>query len=589
MQYDQQITVEQSDNGPAELDLGGIERDQRNVDILVEHDGEVEVSGQWKWRADYFRCRAADDADPTFVVDQGLNDFLFSFTGVAEDSRFVFEGVDIDMTADDTAVGIRAISREQLRITDVEFLGRGTYPDEDIVMALNVGITNPDKGGTVKNVTAKKGSTWARYKQGSGRTFAWVGDAHKGLIEFRGCHAEEFGNNAIYGSQAPGNIHVVDCEFWNNNVAAVRCGKDGDLVKDTVMGIDPDRYQGPREDDHESVSWFMRGIWEEVKVHATEFSGRLRVDGCEIKILHDGPLPTGAYGIRIRPNGGAMDVTDTTIEVTADDATAISAAAPGPSGPHAQPDGPTDLTIESTRVTSPSNGNRLVYIDSRDVAVGDECCLESTGTRDGLFFRGESTLTIGESTVNVNGEPILGVDCDRSKMDTEKSCGLRPPLDERGNDTPTPGSPVTGIDPPASDDSPSPPDRTDTSHTMFAPPVHRITLTVSEENSPGKYIVSAVDGGHIEFTPPEDQDVVSEDGLTADGAVWSSGQDVFEVRGAVDEIKAPREMTAQIETLGLDTDPVEVPLSEVPEVTQSRAFDHVMATLRHLWRSTTGY
>ncbi|ESP88349.1 hypothetical protein [Candidatus Halobonum tyrrellensis] len=423
--YDAEHRVVPASDGRTTLDLDSI---APGADVVLP-DGDVHLRGQFAADgAGAVRFRAATGAEPTLVVPPDYNRFAISVAG----EHFVFDGIDVDVGEETGVAGIRAHA-DTLLVRDVAFVGRGTHPDGEVTNCFNLAVTHPDGTGVVRDVVAAEGSTWARYKGGDGRIWAWVGGDHVGELRVQRCRVEEFGNNGIYGSEAPGRVVVERCAFWNNNVASIRVGADGCTVRGTVVGVDPARYAGPREPARESESFFMRGLWVEAKRGALDSPGRVTLDRSRVVVRGgdgradasgDASLPTGVCGVVVRPNAGALDVRDADVRVDAPGVPPILAKRPGTAGPHASTDPPHDVTLERTRVVDTARVDALVSVTGRDLTVGDGCCLEGDGDGTDGVAVADGACSVGACTVRVPGEAVRAPASrvDRSRVDTDGTC-----------------------------------------------------------------------------------------------------------------------------------------------------------------------
>src|SRR5699024_10615924 len=177
-------------------------------------------------------------ADGRFSVPERFNDDLLvvdSGTGV------LFEGIDIDQTADGATPSLHLGAEDNLRVHDVELIGQGIHPDSipkgqpgwnpghgpengnpDVQDFFYPIVRSPDGTGLVTNLVANNHGLMGTYNAGNGRSGIWVGTENRGTITFEECHIEEFGSNGTYTSRTYGMVQYEGGIYRNNDNNQIR-------------------------------------------------------------------------------------------------------------------------------------------------------------------------------------------------------------------------------------------------------------------------------------------------------------------------------------------------------------------------------
>lgn len=138
-------------------------------------------------------------------------------------------------------VGGRAIidagdrNEKEMRL---EAIGSVTF--EDITFAGRKGVAGPNESQRVEVIDPAGDMTFRNCRwpdgsiDGSDAHGVFVGSNHDGDLLFENCVVRRFGDNGIYAS-APGPnggpVRVIGGMFENNNIAGVRIGTDGSVVR----------------------------------------------------------------------------------------------------------------------------------------------------------------------------------------------------------------------------------------------------------------------------------------------------------------------------------------------------------------------
>ena len=331
----------------------------------------------------------------TFVPPKGFNGKLIGMMG----DYGSFRGIDIDVRAENTTAGIRATTKSGFLVEDVEFIGRGQHSDDQVVNALSLAVKNPDATGTVRHVTARKGSAIGHYKDGNGRVAMWIGHRHRGHITVENSHLEEFGNNGIYASRNRGSTEVKGGFFRNNNISSVRLGGGGNVLRDATIVIDVDKYTGPKT--NVETDYNTRAIVIEQGPY--DKTGRVRIEDTDIK-MRNADRTQGS--IVAWPSGNGPRIERTTIESEVDWAPAIRGLSPLPRVTLVE----RPFLINETTITGAGNHGSAMEFRERPWSMIERTRIEQTGSdRDGLQLISSNPCTITASSITTSRYPIYAI------------------------------------------------------------------------------------------------------------------------------------------------------------------------------------
>ena len=355
---------------------------------------QLDISG-------YTNVAIVGDGDVSLVPPEGFNSVILD---VAETDRFILRGIDVDITAADTTAGIRVICRDSFEIQDVEYVGRGNHPDNKVVHAMLLGLTNPSGRGLIRNFRATQGSAIGHYKNGDGRAGISIGPWNFGTVRIEDCHLEEFGNNGIYGSRTSGNVQVVGGVFRNNNVASIRISGAGSFVRDATIRVDLGEYTGPLTQLDSQFN--TRGI--AIEQGPADKPPGVEIRDCTITIEN---TPRSKGGIYVFPTGRSASIRNTTIEINADNVPAIYRSALQPQGQFEPSEGPHWVEMENVEISGRARGAAAVILYDAPESVIRNCTIDQTGAgRDGIHLTDSvSTLLDGGSVTTSRYPYVVGV------------------------------------------------------------------------------------------------------------------------------------------------------------------------------------
>ena len=194
------------------------------------------------------------------------------FEGAAADAAVVGQGdVSLELTGDSFRNNIRA-EAETIELRNFTVRGK---PSEKSHFRLET-----SEGATiiVDSLRFPDGAE----EESKCRPF-YVPREHAGTVDIRNCYYSSFSDNGIYASSpgyddgADGRVLVENCVAHNTNIAAIRVGSSGSVVKNCLVVND-----GPApESEREQVN--MRGI----RVRGP--GENIRIEDCEIDMRYGGP------------------------------------------------------------------------------------------------------------------------------------------------------------------------------------------------------------------------------------------------------------------------------------------------------------
>lgn len=154
----------------------------------------------------------------------------------------------------DRTLGMTFFIDDNLRIYNVEKAGSNPTLDPSGVSALALNVVNPD-GSAVVDTFARTGpQAFLRYPKNELCVFSGTG--HMGTITYRNLHIENAGENGIYASKCPGEVHVEGGFYRNNRNDNIRISGTGSYIRGATVVIDSDDFH-PR---NRGTKGNMRGI-----------------------------------------------------------------------------------------------------------------------------------------------------------------------------------------------------------------------------------------------------------------------------------------------------------------------------------------
>ena len=363
------------------------------------------------------------EGDVTVKAPSGYNN-QFLISGTNDPAKEVlFENIDIDHSANNSVAGLRFNTRNGCHIQDVEFLGRGTHSNNEVVGAVTVSITNRDANGVIKNVVARKGSAWGHYNGGRGRIGIGVFWPHRGTVKVIDCVMEEFGNNGMYATRHNGNVQVEGGLYRNNNAANVRIHGEGSYCKGVTVEVDPAKYTGP--DSQTGNAFSLRGIVFEQgheKAWGWKAPGTY-VEDCTVIIRENssGVCPA----IQSKYTGRTLEITNTKVVYDVNGQPAIRRDAAVNRYRAPSPD-PRWLKMDNVSITGNAANSTAVKVKDGDGSVVQNCCINMSGSgEDGIIFGRSDNCTVRDTAISVSGRAVVQNNSSvaTSNLSQDATCG----------------------------------------------------------------------------------------------------------------------------------------------------------------------
>lgn len=335
--------------------------------LLYFPEGEYLMDDIWMLRE--FEHLGVVGENATIVPQKGYLGYLFIF-GLPDEpaSDLLFEGVDFDFTAEETAPRpLQAQIDDGLTVRDVSVSGIGGTARFD--------ITTPEGSGIVERLEQPDGG---REPNPVG---ILVGPANEGHLRFQDCHVEGFEGNGLYASPSNGPIEVVGGLYANNGIASVRVSSPA-TVRDVTVRCD-EAPEGFRN---------MRGI-------RLRHGESVTVENCTIE-MSDLTYSDGA--LVIEPMMESATIEDVDIDVSVDDTPAVNVRTPEHDA------GSTSLSCDRVSITgSASQGSAVRIVDRDECTLADLDIQQSGSERNGVHFIRSADSVLRNSEIDVPGESIV--------------------------------------------------------------------------------------------------------------------------------------------------------------------------------------
>jgi len=292
-----------------------------------------------------------------------------------------FEGFTLDNTGPvGPTVGFSAY--DGLVVRDIEKVGA----HDSHRAAFGFSIWDSDGSGLVENLRATDGDTYHGSVGAVG-----IFTKTEGSLTFRNCRLADWGDNALYGSDATGPVHVEGGYYANSNVSQVRVSSPGSSVRDARIEVTK-----PRGGDAN-----MRGL------RVCDGPGPVEVENCEIVTT----AGQGGGGIVVSFDGGSIDVTDTRLHIEPDYTTV------GSNGTRTAQailvDNPTGIQdpgyrrFSNTSITGGGTDYGAIEFRRGNNELRNVCINQTGDHRDGVVLDPDSTdNAIRDSSIAVPRAPI---------------------------------------------------------------------------------------------------------------------------------------------------------------------------------------
>jgi hypothetical protein len=368
--------------------------------------------------------------DVRFTVPERFNEKALI---VDRGTGLLFEGIDIDQTANGATPGLHLGVDDDLRVHDVELIGQGIHPDSiprdesgwepggadengnpDVMDYFYPIVRSPDGTGLVTDIRANNHGLMGTYNAGDGRSGIWVGISNQGTVTFRNCHIEEFGSNGTYTSRTNGVVQFEGGVYRNNDNNQVRIGSAGSYVDGATLEVDADASDAPNPD--EALNY--RGV----RVEMGRQSDRTDVDvrNCDISIRS---APRSGGGVVAEATASEFAIENTSIEIDADGVRGVLGKEPDGGGAYPAPAKPRTGTLRGVDITGSAANNAAIELRGRPDSLVENCQIEQTGAdRNGVVLVDSADTAINSSSIDVTGVPVDRTDSPGvDEFDTETS------------------------------------------------------------------------------------------------------------------------------------------------------------------------
>ncbi|RAW45617.1 hypothetical protein DQW50_07630 [Halorubrum sp. 48-1-W] len=240
-----------------------------------------------------------DRTDVKFVTTEGSR---IEFKVQERGTDLLFENFSFDLGEEfDRSMGMTFFVDDNLQIHNVEKAGANPTSDPDGVSALLLNVVNPDGRAVVDRFVRTGPQVFAPYP--NNELCVYSGHAHVGTVTYRNLDIRNAGENGIYASKGPGDVHVEGGFYKNNRNDAVRISGDGSYIRDATIVIDSDDFHP----DNRGVEENMRGI--RMQSGEKGYTGGL-IEDTELELRST--FVTQAL-VQISHNQGGMTMRDSTL------------------------------------------------------------------------------------------------------------------------------------------------------------------------------------------------------------------------------------------------------------------------------------
>lgn len=200
----------------------------------------------------------------------------------------------------------------------------------------------------------------------------WVGKMNKGLAEIVQCQIVNSADNGIYGSRTPGDVHVIDGAYINNEVSQFRFAGKGSWANGSTVMVDVEQYDGPKPSEF-NKKIATNGVKTEMPSHIRKPGGAGLKN---VEIIGRSARNIGSL-IFVRGHAGALTMTNCKVVNTLDDVPSLIASVPGSSyDPKTKP--PYDISIKKSTFTGTLSGS-VITINGRPASTISDTCIKIEG------------------------------------------------------------------------------------------------------------------------------------------------------------------------------------------------------------------
>jgi hypothetical protein len=345
----------------------------------------IEVEGVSNWG-----MRGSGDArtDVRFTTNEdsrikfklvSINDVLLENFAFDQGDRF------------DRAMGMTFIVEDNLRIQNVEKAGANPTQNPNGVSALLLNVSDPDGTALVDTFVRTGPQDFLPYPENE--LCVYSGPGHRGTVVYRDLDIRNAGENGIYASKCPGNIHVEGGFYKNNRNDGIRISGDGSYVKGATVVIDADDFHP----QNKGVKGQMRGI--RMQSGDWGFSGGF-IEGCDLELRSTFYTQGLVYVVH---NQGRMTLRNTDLK----NWTEYFTFRAEPPSEYVQ--GPAEVTLDNVRMKEHARTRSAVKIDGRPGSTFRDVTIETEGTpglRDGIVLTDSPGTVFEDVSVETTGVPL---------------------------------------------------------------------------------------------------------------------------------------------------------------------------------------
>jgi|GEM_PF-6267946 hypothetical protein len=366
--------------------------DSFDRDVLVEvPPGEYKINEPITGEAvSNWGLRGTGDErmDVRFIANEGSRvDFqLVSASDVLLES-FAFDQGD----QFDRAMGMTLVIEDNLLIHDVEKAGANPTQNPTGVSALVLSVTDPDGAAVVDTFVRTGPQVFLPYPQNELCVFS--GRSHKGTITYRDLEIHNAGENGVYASKCPGDVHVEGGFYKNNRNDGIRISGDGSYISGATVVIDSDDFH-PK---NEGVEGNMRGI--RMQSGDQGFTGGV-IEDTTLELRST--FRTQSL-VQVAHNQGGMVLRDSELKNWTDH---VSFQAEAPSD---HVDEPWGVTLENVRIEEHGRIGSALKIDGRPNSTLRNVTVETPrefGIRHGVTVVDSRGTVFEDVTIETNGIPL---------------------------------------------------------------------------------------------------------------------------------------------------------------------------------------
>ncbi|WP_435079109.1 hypothetical protein [Halococcus sp. AFM35] len=353
--------------------------------------------------------------DVRFTVPERFNEKVLV---VDRGTGLLFEGIDIDQTANGATPGLHLGVDDDLRVHDVELIGQGIHPESipreepgwepggadengnpNVMDYFYPIVRSPDGTGLVTDLKANNHGLMGTYNAGDGRSGIWVGISNRGTVTFRNCRIEEFGSNGTYTSRTNGVVQFEGGVYRNNDNNQVRIGSAGSYVDGVTLEVDADASDAPNP--YEALNY--RGVRIEMGRQSDRTDVEIR--DCDISIRS---ASFSGGGVVAEATASEFQVRNTRIGIEENSVRGVFGKEPDGGGAYDPPAKPHAGTMEDVSITGSAGGNAAIELRDRPDSTVDGCCIHQKGAnRDGVVLLDSDGSTVRNSTIDITGEQVV--------------------------------------------------------------------------------------------------------------------------------------------------------------------------------------